>query len=314
MKMQNPGAGAAPSGAKAAIGRVMRWTGIAVAALVVGAMFSASPFYTVDQGEAGVVLRFGKVVKTAEPGLGFKIPLSDQVVKMTTRTEKRVYQNLQSYSADVQEAAIRVTVNYRIQPALAADVYAKYGRDFAERMIDPIVPKRLKEVFGQYQAQTVVNDRVRLGQEVEEAIKASVPAEIVIESVQIENIDYSDAYETAIEAAAQAEAEVRKSRNELERERIEAEKKVVQARAQAESRRQTAQAEADAIKVRGDAEAQAIAAKAKAFIDNPGYVNLIAVERWDGRLPTTQLPGSAVPFVPVPQGAVQQGTVSGRVN
>ncbi len=294
-----------PSGARGAVGRILKWVFGLGAIFVIGALFSASPFYTVDQGEVGIVLRFGKVTKTAEPGLGFKIPLTDSVVKLTTRTEKRVYENLQSYSADVQEAAIRVTVNHRIQAALAGDVYAKYGRDYAERMIDPIVPQRLKEVFGKYQAQTVVNDRVRLGQEVESAIKSSVPEEIVIESVQIENIDYSEAYETAIEAAAQAEAEVRKSRNELERERIEAEKRVVQARAQAESIRQAAQAEADAIKLRGDAEALAIAAKAKAFIDNPGYVNLIAVERWDGKLPTTQLPGSAVPFVPVPQGATR---------
>ena len=38
-------------------------------------MVALSSWYTVDQGERGVVLRNGAVVSEAEPGLGFKIPL-----------------------------------------------------------------------------------------------------------------------------------------------------------------------------------------------------------------------------------------------
>jgi regulator of protease activity HflC (stomatin/prohibitin superfamily) len=95
---------------------------------------------------------------------------------------------------------------------------------------------------------------------------------------------------------------VRKTRNELEREKVEAEKRIVQAQAEAESTRQRAQAEADAVRTRGDAEASAIAAKAKAFADNPGYVALISAERWNGVLPQTQVPGSAVPFIALPTG------------
>jgi hypothetical protein len=40
--------------------------------------------------------------------------------------------------------------------------------------------------------------------------------------------------------------------------------------------------------------------RAKAFLDNPGYVNLIAVEKWNGSLPATQVPGSALPFITIP--------------
>lgn len=292
-------------------GRIAGWIFGLGAAAVLLVSLSASPFYTIDQGEAGILLRFGRIHSVSEPGLGLKLPVVDRVVKVSTRTEKRVFENLQSYSADVQEASIRVTVNHRVPAANAAEVYTRYGLDYAARTVDPFVPERLKEVFGQYQAAAVVAERVRLGAEVEAAIKQSVPKEIVIESVQIENIDFSDAYEQAIEAAAQAEAEVRKSRNELERERVEAEKRVVQARAAAEAVRQNAQAQAEAIRLRGDAEAATIAAKAKAFADNPGFVNLIAAEKWDGKLPQTQVPGSAVPFVPVPTGIVPQPPASG---
>lgn len=271
--------------------------------LMLAVIFSASPFFTVEQGEAGVVLRFGKVVNVASPGLNFKIPIMDRVHRMSTRTEKRVYDKVLSYSRDVQEASIRVSVNYRVPFDKIDDVYSRYGVNYPERVIDPVVPDRLKKVFGQYQAQTVVSERVRLGQQIEDAIKASVPDGIIVDSVQFENIDFSANYTKAIEAAAQAEAEVRKSRYELERERVEAEKRVVQAQAQAQQIRERAQADADAIRLRGEAEATAIAAKARSFLDNPGYANLIAVERWNGTLPHTMLPGSALPFVPIPQGS-----------
>ena len=276
------------------------WLFLALVAIALFFVFSAAPFFTVEQGEAGVVLRFGKVVKVAPPGLNFKLPIMDRVTRMSTRTEKRNYDKVLSYSRDLQEASIRVSVNYRVPFDKIDEIYSTYGTEFAERVIDPVVPDRLKKVFGQYQAQQVVTERVRLGQQIEEAIKTSVPDGIMIESVQFENIDFSANYVRAIEAVAQAEAQTRQARNELERERVEAEKRVVQAQAQAQQTRERAQAEADAIRLRGAAEAGAIAAKAKAFLDNPGYTNLIAVERWNGILPHTMLPGSALPFIQVP--------------
>ena len=63
-----------------------------------------------------------------------------------------------------------------------------------------------------------------------------------------------------------------------------------------------AKAEADAIKLKGDAEASAIQAKANALRENPSLVALAATEKWDGKLPSTFVPGSAVPFLQIPRG------------
>jgi len=41
----------------------------------------------------------------------------------------------------------------------------------------------------------------------------------------------------------------------------------------------------------------AIEARAKALGTNPNLVTLVQAERWNGVLPTTMVPGSAVPFV-----------------
>jgi len=56
-------------------------------------------------------------------------------------------------------------------------------------------------------------------------------------------------------------------------------------------------AEADGIRLRGDAEAKAISARAQALAQNTNLVNLNAVEKWDGKLPESLVPGSAMPFI-----------------
>jgi hypothetical protein len=51
--------------------------------------------------------------------------------------------------------------------------------------------------------------------------------------------------------------------------------------------------------LQGDAEAHAINARGKALRDNPSLVELVQAEKWNGVLPTTMVPGSAVPFINV---------------
>lgn len=59
-----------------------------------------------------------------------------------------------------------------------------------------------------------------------------------------------------------------------------------------------AQAKADALatELRGKAEAEAIKARAQALASNQNLVELTKAERWNGELPTTMLPNSALPL------------------
>ena len=47
----------------------------------------------------------------------------------------------------------------------------------------------------------------------------------------------------------------------------------------------------------GNAEAEAIKARGDALNENPNLIGLVQAERWDGKLPTTMLPNSTVPFM-----------------
>jgi regulator of protease activity HflC (stomatin/prohibitin superfamily) len=258
-------------------------------------------FYTVDQGERGVILRNGAVVGTAEPGLGFKLPIIDSVRSVTVQTQARLYENVMVYSRDQQTAELQISVNYRLPADQVEQVYSDFGGQagIVSRLLDRQVPENVKNVFGRFNAVTAIQERGRLTFEIQEAIQKAVVGPMIVESVQIENIDFSDAYEASIEQRMLAEVEVQKVQQNAEREKVQAEIKVIQAQAEADARVAQATAEAKAIRLRGEAEAQAIRVRGQALAQNPGLVNLVAAENWDGKLPSTMVPGSAVPFVNV---------------
>jgi regulator of protease activity HflC (stomatin/prohibitin superfamily) len=260
-------------------------------------------FYTIDSGDRGVILRNGAVVGTAEPGLGFKLPIIDTIKEISVRANARKYEGVAAYSKDQQTAELVVSVNYRLPADQVEKIYSEYGGEegVLTRLLDRQVYNEVKNVFGKYNAVTAINDRGRLVADVQTAIQNIVKGPIIIESVQIENIDFSNVYEDSIEARMLAEVEVQKVKQNAEREKVQAEIVVTQAQAQADAQLAQAKAAAEATRLRGDAEAAAIRAKADALRDNAGLIALTQAERWDGKLPTTMIPGTTVPFMDMAQ-------------
>src|ERR1700737_446833 len=285
--------------------------GAAVVGLVALAAILGS-WYTVDQPERGVLLRNGAVVGTAQPGLGFKIPVIDSVEKISVRTTTYTWDKMNSYSYDQQPADLKISVTLRASPDKVADLYAKFGRlDTAvNQVVRPVVNQQIKVVFGGYTAVKAIQERGALNSAIKDAITETLRYDsmIIIESVQLENIEFSQTYLHSIEQRMLAEVEVQKLQQNAEREKVQAQITVTQATAKANAVRAEAQAIADAtrlngeaqatnIRITGEAQAAAIEARAKALGTNPNLVTLVQAERWNGVLPTTMVPGSAVPFV-----------------
>jgi regulator of protease activity HflC (stomatin/prohibitin superfamily) len=285
-----------------------------IVALIVVCMIVLGSWYTVDQTERGVLLRNGAVVGTAQPGLGFKIPMIDSVEKVSVKTATYTWDKMNSYSYDQQPADLKISVTLRAAPEKVADLYAKFGRlDAAvNQVVSPVVNQQVKVVFGRYTAVKAIQERGTLNSAIKDAISETLKYDpmIVIESVQLENIEFSQTYLHSIEQRMLAEVEVQKLQQNAEREKVQAQITVTQANAKANAVRAEAQANADAtrlngearatnIKLTGEAEAAAIEARGKALGNNPNLVTLVQAERWNGVLPTTMVPGSAVPFVSV---------------
>ena len=58
-------------------------------------------------------------------------------------------------------------------------------------------PQAIKVVFGQYDAVSVIQNRGKFNADAAAALAKSADGPVTIDSVQIENIDFSDAYEQA---------------------------------------------------------------------------------------------------------------------
>ncbi len=277
------------------------------------AIILMNSWYTIDQGDRGVLLTNGALSSVVGPGLHFKLPILQRVEKLSLRQQvlKWGCENndkncgnlpaMQSYSRDQQPADMRVTVNFHLPESEVGAVYTNYGsvESLADRIIARKAPQEIKTVFGQYDAVSVIQNRAKFNKDVADAIAKVTDGPVMIDSVQVENINFSQAYEQAVEARMTAQVEVQKQDQNLQQEKIKADIAVTQAKGRADSVKAEADASAYKTKVEGQATADAIKLRAAALADNPLLVELTKAEKWDGQLPKSMIPGSAVPFLSV---------------
>lgn len=192
-----------------------------------------------------------------------------------------------------------VSVNMHVPASEVESLYTCYNtlKNMEERLVARQIPTQLENVFGQYTAISAVQDRTRLVQDMQNALRGAIDGPVVIDSVQIENIDFSDAYEKSIEDRMKAEVAIATRLQNLETEKIQAQIAVTQVEAKAQSQLAEAKAQAESIRLKGAAEAEAIRLRGEALRDNPALVSLTTAERWDGKLPETMIPGGGVPFI-----------------
>lgn len=280
--------------------------GAGIAGLVLLIVIAFSLSGTIDQSERGVYLRNGAIVDVVEPGRYFKLPIIDSVRAIeVSQQSMRWDKPLEAYTQDQQAADIVLTVNYTVpsDPESIKRVYSEYGsvEGLQSRLLARIAPQQLKVVTGKFNAQRAIQDRGALNAQVYEAIVNSVKGQpVTITGVQLEDVSFSSAYEQNIEARMKAEVEVQTQAQEVLKEREKAKSAIAKAEGLAGSQVALAEADAKATILRGNAEATAIKARADALAANNNLVSLMAVEKWDGKLPASMPPNSAVPFINVP--------------
>lgn len=288
----------------------LKYIPIAFVALVLVSIFFGC-WYTVDEGNVGVLTRNGKFVATSPPGLGFKVPFIDTVYNVETRN-KALLVKTNNYSLDTQQYGAELTINYDINQSDVEKLFKQEGLSYAERRLEPLAINAMKDTAGKYTSQRTIIDREKFGNEVYEAIKAQAAIyRIRVSAVQITNIDFTDSYEQAVENAALKKAEKTKEELELEIKTVQAKTQVVQAEAEAAALRAQAKGIADANLTKAEAQAKAIALEGQAKADaarklaeavqaTPAladYERALAAQKWDGKLPDQFVPGSALPMI-----------------
>ncbi|MBO7332637.1 MAG: hypothetical protein J6U64_03105 [Alphaproteobacteria bacterium] len=291
----------------------MKNKSLLIVALVVllGASLSFLGFEQVNAGHRGIKLVWGKVASDSLPeGLYFYNPISTNIVTMDVRLQKKKIK-LETYTKDIQQTNMFIAVNYHVDPTNAHTLYQKIGMTYETTLIEPVVLSTVKDVVGKVEADKFINNREIVTEEIKQKLEKSLDgSNIIIQSVSIEDISFSGAFEAAIEAKQIATQEAIKSQNETVRVTEEGKQQVIQARAASDSQKAQADADAYAIEVEskakaeairqmGLAEAEAIREKSKALAENASLVELTKAEKWNGQLPQNIYGSAPVPFLDV---------------
>lgn len=249
-----------------------------LAAVIVGLVLIAGflPFTLVNAGHRAVLTSFGKVRdEVLGEGFHFISPL-DGVTKYDIRTQKAEV-TADAASRDLQSVDATIAVNFHVNPDTVRSLYQETQGDYNYTLIAPAVQESVKAATAQFTADELITKR----NEVKDAMKQALSERegmryFVVEDVSIVNFSFSESFNEAIENKVRAEQDALAAKNKLEQTKYEAEQKIVSATAEA----QAIQIQAEAITQQGGSE----------------YVNLQAVLKWDGKLPTYML-GDSTPFI-----------------
>lgn len=224
-------------------------------------------FHTVDTGEVAVVKHLGEAKEVRNAGTHYDLWVTNSYQRYDAKVQN-VDIETAAYSSDAQTMNVQMTLQYQIMGDKVMDIAKQYGSlEILQNRIQSIAIEKTKAVLSSYKAMNIISDRAAMSPAVENAIKDAIGDEyfVNVTAVVLTNIDFSDAFELAVE------------------EKMIAEQK--QLKAEYENQTKVAQAEADAKAkiVAAEAEAKANELLEKSLTDK--ILQEMYIDKWDGKLP-----------------------------
>lgn len=262
----------------------------------------------VPAGNVGVLFNLygsdkGVDLKVVGPGK-YWLSWNEELYLYPTFTQNYTWTQGESLSFQSVEGMVvnaDVGISYALDQSKIPQIFQKY-RKGVDEITDIYIRNMVRDALVTASSQMTVEDiygpkRSVLIDTVAETVKKQVdPIGIKVEKIYwIGSIRLPKEMQAGIDAKLRATQLAQQRENELATATAEAAKKVAEAKGNAESTLLNAQAEAESIRI-----------KANALRSNPELVELVkaeaqkaAVEKWNGELPSTMVPGSAVPFINV---------------
>ena len=222
--------GGPPSGLLGGIGKLLI---VVLIIIVIQVVYSS--FYTIKPGERGVVLRFGEYSKTASPGLNFKIPLVDNVIKVDIETvrkeefgfrtkvpgQKSIYQregfDAESLmlTADKNVIDVQWIVQYKVQDPFN---FLFKVQDVRQAVRD-VSETAMRRIVGNMDFDYVLSNREILANTTADELQAELnnyEAGAVIVTVQLQDVNPPDAVKPAFNEVNEADQDMKRLVNEAE--------------------------------------------------------------------------------------------------
>ena len=226
--------------------------GIFLLVLLVGAWLFTG-FYRIDEAERGVVQRFGAFTETTMPGLHWHIPFPIESVSKVNANEVSDYPySTEMLTADLQYVNIDMVVQFRRTDPIA----------FSFNVVDPeltlqdVTESALREVVGTTELDVLIAARrEEIASRTREVLQRTLDdygAGITVTSISLENVNYPDSVQAAVDDA-------QKARNDSDRYELEADAyaRDIIPKAEGEAARILQDAEAYRERVTADAEGEA---------------------------------------------------------
>lgn len=253
---------------------------VAFIVIVVLLIVATGSWGTIPAGSRGVVLDMGRVTGEIKPeGFYTKMPLLCKVITMNTQVQKEQVE-AQAASKDLQTVNATVSLNLSLSPDKCAQMYQTIGTDYMRVMVAPALQESIKSVVARFTAEALISNREVVRQGISDLVAQKLtPIGLRTDAVNIVDFNFSKSFNEAIEAKVTAEQNALAARNKLEQTKYEAEQRVAAA----------------------EGEAKAITIQATAIQSQGGtaYINLKAIEKWDGKLPVYNTANAPTPFIPI---------------
>lgn len=250
-------------------------SGVLAFILVIAFILVPFSFHTVSSGEVAVVKHLGKIEDVKTAGTHYDLWVTNKYITYDTKIQDfEVF--TAAYSSDAQPMEIAMTIQYQILSDKVVDIATQYGKlNILQNRIESVAIERVKSVLSSHKAMDIIAKRASISHDVETAIKELIGDEyyVNVTTVVLDNIDFSDAFEQAVEDKMIAEQAKLKADYENEKKVANAQAQIDIAKAKAEAKMIAAEAEANANKIINESITDKILEKN-------------TIEKWDGKLPT----------------------------
>jgi membrane protease subunit HflK len=217
------------------------FSGLGIAVILIGALaiWGMSGFYRVQSEELGIVLRFGKYVRDASPGLRYHLPypietvLLPKALRVSTisigmtliddptrrgRTMRDVPEESLMLTGDENIVDVDFTVLWRIKPAGAADFL--FNIQNPEGTVKAVAESAMREVVGKSNIQPILTGaRTTTEQSVQELMQRTLDyygSGIQIAQVQMQKVDPPAQVIDSFRDVQAARADLERKQNEAQ--------------------------------------------------------------------------------------------------
>jgi prohibitin 1 len=234
------------------------------------------PFATINAGERGVVMVFGKVQDTVlDEGIHFKFPLVTSVKSVNVRVQKTDIE-VTAGTKDLQTLNVALALNWHIDPTQVNTVFQRLGSEeqIVDQIIKPAITEVLKAATPKRTAEEILKQRAVLKNEIDAQIKRRLLTYgVIVDDASLTNISFSADFTKSIEAKQIAEQEAKQ--------------------AEYTALKAIKEAEAEVNRAKGQAEAQRLLRQTL----TPELLQKQAIEKWNGQFPTVLGGNGALPLI-----------------